>query len=141
MASYSTETKEATTDINSHHSSASSPPSEKVENVENLDLERLGEYQGYSLDETVLKQQLGLADTAVLKKDSTGRVLIPQPSDDPNDPLNWSPWRKRSILIMLSCAAFTCDYSAATGASALLVQATEWHISPEVVNHATAGNT
>lgn len=35
----------------------------------------------------------------------------------------------------------TSDYSAATGASALLAQAEEWHISPNTVNHATAGNT
>ena len=96
---------------------------------------------GYALDETVLRQQLGLPEDAVLKKDATGRVLIPQPSDDPNDPLNWSVWKKRSILIMLAVASFTCDYSAATGASALLAQAEQWHISPNIVNHATAGNT
>lgn len=42
---------------------------------------------------------------------------------------------------MLAIASFTCDYSAATGASALLVQAETWHISPNTVNHATAGNT
>ncbi|KAF5240871.1 hypothetical protein FANTH_9392 [Fusarium anthophilum] len=29
-------------------------------------------------------------------------VLNPAPSDDPNDPLNWSPWRKRISLICQS---------------------------------------
>lgn len=28
-------------------------------------------------------------------------VLNPQPSDDPNDPLNWGPWRKQAIMSIL----------------------------------------
>lgn len=28
-------------------------------------------------------------------------ILIPTPSSDPNDPLNWAPWRKRRHLICL----------------------------------------
>lgn len=140
----STDKTEATTTVigSSQASDISSPPPEKVEvDGKAPDLERFGERNGYALDEEVLKQQLGLDANAVLKKDPTGRVLIPQPSDDPRDPLNWSPWKKRSILIMLAVASFTCDYSAATGASALLPQAAQWRISPNVVNHATAGNT
>lgn len=133
----STENKEneatATTTVvgSSQASDISTPPPEKADDVkQSVDLERFGERHGYALDEAVLKQQLGLDEHAVLKKDSTGRVLIPQPSDDPRDPLNWSPWKKRSILVMLAIASFTCDYSAATGASALLAQAAQWHISP-----------
>lgn len=42
---------------------------------------------------------------------------------------------------MMAVCASSADYSAATGASALLAQAAEWHISPNEVNHATAGNT
>lgn len=124
-------------------SQMSTPPNEKTRHgaAEVIDLERLGETEGYALDEVVLKQHLGLAPDAVLKKSPKGIVLIPQPSDNPNDPLNWSAWKKRSILIMLACAAFTSDYSAATGASALLAQAQTWQISPNTVNHATAGNT
>lgn len=38
-------------------------------------------------------------------KHGTGRdahiVLNPQPSDDPNDPLNWAPWRKQLIISIL----------------------------------------
>lgn len=129
----------ATVVASSVASDISTPPPEKADGSHKpVDLEHLG---AYALDEAVLKQQLGLPPHAVLKKDSTGRVLIPQPSDDPRDPLNWSVWQKRMVLIMLGIAAFTCDYSAATGASALLAQAAEWHISPTIVNHATAGNT
>ena len=26
-------------------------------------------------------------------------VLVPQPSDDPNDPLNWPAWKKHSVRL------------------------------------------
>ncbi|EXJ76400.1 uncharacterized protein A1O5_00908 [Cladophialophora psammophila CBS 110553] len=42
--------------------------------------------------------------TAHLKHDKTGVVLAPQPSDDPNDPLNWPLWQRNlsfgMVLIM-----------------------------------------
>ena len=40
-----------------------------------------------------------------LKYDTSGPIpiiLVPQPSDDPNDPLNWPLWKRDSILIILS---------------------------------------
>ncbi len=42
--------------------------------------------------------------------------LIPQPSDDPQDPLNWSWGKKHLILFIVSLTAFIPDYSSATGA-------------------------
>lgn len=121
-------------------SSAEATTTEKSNtNVAALDLERVGETQGYILDEAQLKEKLGLAPDAVLKKGKHDVVLIPQPSDDPEDPLNWSPTKKALILVVLAVVACTADYSAATGGSALLPQAQEWHISPDEVNHATAG--
>jgi hypothetical protein len=50
-------------------------------------------------------------------------VLIPQPSDDPQDPLNWSPVKKHVILFIISFAAFLPDYGSATGAVTLIPQA------------------
>ncbi|KAK8205637.1 hypothetical protein M8818_004813 [Zalaria obscura] len=42
-------------------------------------------------------------------KHGTGRnshiVLSPQPSEDPNDPLNWSAWKKEVIIIILCFGA------------------------------------
>ncbi|KAH8703437.1 serine/threonine kinase 16 [Talaromyces proteolyticus] len=32
-------------------------------------------------------------------------ILVPQPSDDPNDPLNWPQWRKESVLLIIGLAA------------------------------------
>ncbi|KAH6637254.1 major facilitator superfamily domain-containing protein [Chaetomium tenue] len=42
-------------------------------------------------------------------KHGTGRyadvILVPQPSDDPNDPLNWPQWRKELILVICGLSA------------------------------------
>ncbi|KZS89859.1 MFS general substrate transporter [Sistotremastrum niveocremeum HHB9708] len=67
-------------------------------------------------------------------------ILIPQPSDDPNDPLNWSLSRKFVILFVISATAFLPDYGSATGAVTLLQQATLWNMTPDVVNHSQVGN-
>lgn len=104
-----------------------------------IDLERVGETQGYVLDETQLREKLGLAPDVILKKSKKGVVLIPQPTESHEDPYNWSPLKKGLILLVLAVNACTADYSAATGASALIPQSIEWGITPDEVNHATAG--
>ena len=42
-------------------------------------------------------------------KHGTGKnahiILSPQPSEDPNDPLNWPKWRKELIIAILSLGA------------------------------------
>ena len=35
-------------------------------------------------------------------------VLAPQPSEDPNDPLNWSRWKKEVVFMTLNYAAVLC---------------------------------
>ena len=50
-------------------------------------------------------------------------ILIPQASDDPHDPLNWSWTKKHLFLIIVSLSAFLPDYGSATGAVTLLPQA------------------
>lgn len=45
-------------------------------------------------------------DSTILKHDPTGQVvLVPQPSDSPNDPYNWSRWKKERFTIAF---AFSC---------------------------------
>jgi hypothetical protein len=45
-------------------------------------------------------------DSAILKHDPTGKiVLVPQPSDSPNDPYNWFRWKKEKFTIAF---AFSC---------------------------------
>ena len=133
-----TKTEEPTIVSTSSQSSVSGETKAEASFPQIVDLDRAGETGGYVLDEAVLKKQLGLAPDAVLKKRGNV-VLIPQPTDDPEDPLNWPEWKKHLILLVIAVTGCTADYSAATGASALLPQAEEWHISPNIVNRATAG--
>ncbi|KAG4421447.1 hypothetical protein IFR04_005397 [Cadophora malorum] len=52
-------------------------------------------------------------DSTILKHDPTGQiVLVPQPSDSPNDPYNWSRWKKERFTIAF---AFGCGAVGAVG--------------------------
>jgi hypothetical protein len=58
----------------------------------------------------LLNDENSQADDAALNlKHGTGRnahiVLSPQPSADPNDPLNWPQWKKELIIGILSLGA------------------------------------
>ncbi|KAI0177953.1 major facilitator superfamily domain-containing protein [Pestalotiopsis sp. NC0098] len=74
-----------------------------------------------------------------LAKDGHTR-LIPQPSDDPNDPLNWSSRKKNICLFIVAATALLPDYGSATGAVTLLPQAAEWNMTEDAVNKSQAGN-
>ena len=75
------------------------------------------ESEGYIID----TEETG-ATGLKLAKDGRTR-LIPQPSDDPHDPLNWSWVKKHCILFIVAFAAFLPDYGSATGAVTLIPQA------------------
>ena len=70
-------------------------------------------------------QEYGGVDVSRLKH-GRGRnshiVLVPQPSNDPNDPLNWPQWRKEMIIILVSGAALmaTCVYCTILPATLIL---------------------
>ena len=50
-------------------------------------------------------------NAAGLKTTPDGRyVLIPQPLDTPDDPLNWSPRKKLFILTVVAYISFLADY-------------------------------
>ncbi|KAL2669962.1 hypothetical protein Neosp_015128 [[Neocosmospora] mangrovei] len=52
-------------------------------------------------------------DSSILKHDPTGQiVLVPQPSDSPNDPYNWPRWKKEKFTITF---AFACGAVGAVG--------------------------
>ncbi|KAI8948996.1 major facilitator superfamily domain-containing protein [Xylaria longipes] len=78
-------------------------------------------------------------DNVKLANDGRTR-LIPQPSEDPADPLNWSQRKKNLILFIVAFAALLPDYGSATGAVTLIPQAKEWNMSQDEVNHSQAGN-
>ena len=42
-------------------------------------------------------------DSRMLKHDPTGQVvLVPQPSDSPNDPYNWPRWKKEMFTVAIA---------------------------------------
>lgn len=48
-----------------------------------------------------------------LKLDHHGMPLVPQPTDDPSDPLNWSYFEKMSIITMMSIMSFFSTFALA----------------------------
>lgn len=84
-------------------------------------------------------------------------VLVPQPSDDPRDPLNWTERKKFAILLVVAFAAFLGDFQSGAGAPSSLcrshdlvtdsllistgiplleAQGEEWGMTPNEVNKA-----
>lgn len=64
------------------------------------------------------------AQTQHVKTTKDGHiVLIPQPSDSPQDTLNLSKAKKHVVLLVVSFAALLPDYGSATGAVTLIPQA------------------
>lgn len=61
-------------------------------------------------------------------------VLVPQPSTDPNDPLNWSWRRKHLMLAVVSLTAFLGDFGSGAGIPLIVLQGKEWDMSPAKVN-------
>lgn len=94
---------------------------ENVIPADTIDLEELGERNGYVVDLELLKTVTATYQNVKLAPDRH-TVLIPQPTDDPDDPLNWSWARKHAILFAISATALLPDYGSATGAVTLLPQ-------------------
>lgn len=67
--------------------------------------------------------QLGAGSEGVQTTSDKKIILIPQPSGDPNDPLNWSSLKKHTILLVVSVTAFLPDFGSSMGIVALLPQA------------------
>jgi hypothetical protein len=124
--------------VSAYHGDPEKSPNGTQTPVERVDLERLGETEGYILDAQTF-QAIHTGQNLKLSQDGK-IVLIPQPSDDINDPLNWSQAKKNFFLILVSCCSFLPDYGSATGAVTLIKQAKIWNMSENTVNHSQAGN-
>jgi hypothetical protein len=62
-------------------------------------------------------------NAAGLKTTPDGRyVLIPQPSDTPDDPLNWSSRKKWLIVWIMAHIAFLADYTGGTAIITVIPQ-------------------
>ncbi|VUC26984.1 unnamed protein product [Clonostachys rosea] len=91
---------------------------------------------GLLLDAEGLEKQ---DEQVSLKFASDGHtVLLPQPTDNTYDPLNWSWARKHLVLFTVAWAALTADVTAAAGSAIIFPQAEQWHITPGRANDPNA---
>ncbi|KAH7067470.1 major facilitator superfamily domain-containing protein [Paraphoma chrysanthemicola] len=70
-------------------------------------------------------------DTKGLKRDGDV-ILQPQPSDNPNDPLNWSKWRKESIMVLLAFASGVTTALGPMVTPGLPLIAEKYNVSPDM---------
>ena len=82
----------------------------------------------------LLNDEAAHTDVAVGLKHGSGRnahiVLAPQPSEDPNDPLNWAQWRKEiNALVLLFGAMLNAATNGPLLNSSIVVIATELNVS------------
>ncbi|RMZ10337.1 hypothetical protein D0860_03863 [Hortaea werneckii] len=81
-------------------------------------------------------------DDVSLKTAKDGHtILVPQPSENPNDPLNWPWWKKHAILLTISFVSFLPDFGTAMGSVTQIPQAKAWHMSKATIQESVAINT
>jgi hypothetical protein len=76
-----------------------------------------------------------------LKKTPDGRtILIPQPTDDPLQSLNWS-WRKKHIVLaVLTYCTLMTDMTSAWAIPLVITQAEYWNTTPNNIGRNLSGN-
>ncbi|KAF2235849.1 MFS transporter [Viridothelium virens] len=67
-------------------------------------------------------------------------ILIPQPSDDPDDPLNWSWTQKHLALIPLIFASLLTDFSITWGSVLFQAQGPTFNMTPSAVSQSLSGS-
>ncbi|KAJ6438101.1 MFS general substrate transporter [Purpureocillium lavendulum] len=70
------------------------------------------------------------SETVLVKTTKDGIPLVPQPSDDPEDPLNWSTFKKHAALVVLAMESLMVKFSATLIAPGALTLAEEFHTNP-----------
>ncbi|KAI1639900.1 MFS transporter-like protein [Biscogniauxia mediterranea] len=73
------------------------------------------------------------ASTTELKKDGD-IILVPQPTDSPNDPLNWSPLRKNSIMMILAFASGVTTSLGPMISPGLVLLSQQYKVDPDTVS-------
>lgn len=80
------------------------------------------------------------ADTEGLKTTKNGKIiLIPQPSSDPDDPLNWSWMKKHTVLLALLLPSLLTDWGMTWGTTLFELQAVTWKMSVPAAARSVSG--
>ncbi|KAG9243373.1 major facilitator superfamily domain-containing protein [Calycina marina] len=86
------------------------------------------------------KHTTDVPNTEGISGTADGRIiLIPQPSDDPLDPLNWSWSSKHGVLMAVSFGALLTDWGIAWGTTLFETQAVYWGMSVSAVANSVSG--
>jgi hypothetical protein len=82
-----------------------------------------------------------VADAQGLKTTKNGKIiLIPQPSSDPDDPLNWSWAKKHTVLLALLLPSLLTDWGMTWGTTLFELQAITWNMSvPDAARSVSGG--
>lgn len=65
-------------------------------------------------------------------------ILVPQPSDSPNDPLNWPQWKKESILLIVGLSAAVVGAYGPMLSPGFVQVSSDLGITVEILSQATA---
>lgn len=65
---------------------------------------------------------------ARLATENNGIRLVPQPTVSPEDPLNWSWWKKHAVLAALIPGCLLSDWTLTWGTTVFELQAPEWYV-------------
>jgi len=85
------------------------------------------------------KIEFGEAVASKLKLTSDGtKVLWPQPTDNPEDPQNWSDRRKTVQLIVVTLAAAVPDFDSGIGIAGIFALAKQYDTTTGVINNLTS---
>ncbi|KZV68354.1 MFS general substrate transporter [Peniophora sp. CONT] len=113
----------------------------EMENGSLIDIYSYHEQRAGSLvvDPEEAKIEFGEAVASRLKLTRDGRtVLWPQPTDDPEDPLNWTTRRKTLQMIIITLAAIVPDFQSAAGIPALFPLAAQFGTTTGEINNLTS---
>ncbi|KAF9220734.1 MFS general substrate transporter [Gyrodon lividus] len=131
----------ATTNATGDTHGSPSQKGEYVVEIEEVDL--LSYYEQAAgrlvIDPQQAKVEFGKAVASRLKLSEDGsKVLWPQPTDDPNDPQNWSDRRKALHLLIITLAAIIPDFDSAIGIATLFDLAQQYNTTTGVINNLTS---
>ncbi|KAK1250448.1 hypothetical protein MKX08_010451 [Trichoderma sp. CBMAI-0020] len=68
-----------------------------------------------------------LGNLRLIDQETNAVILVPTPSSDPNDPLNWSKWRKYYVAGVLCLTMAVCNFLAAGPAIAMVATAMDFY--------------
>ncbi|PPQ96419.1 hypothetical protein CVT26_005098 [Gymnopilus dilepis] len=87
------------------------------------------------LDPSETQREFGKEIASRLKLSADGKyVLWPQPTDDPEDPQNWSDAQKNMQLFIVVLASIVSDFDAAIGIPSVFALAKQYHKTPGQIN-------